>query len=450
MSEISRFLMEQVELPMVAVTADIEGIGYPIDVNFFEQLRQKLIPERTSVEQKIRMALRKVLDATAAKKFNPASTDQVAELLFETLKLPVLTKTDKGHPATSEPALKKIEKKHNIVPQLLRHRQLTKLIGTYCNGILRDVDPDGRLRVMFNQLGADTGRFSSSSIIQTMPKPEKDEFKMRCGFKAPTGYQIVGADFEQQELRILAQVSGDRDMRQAIADGVDLHGLAAVKVFNLDCKSNEVETKYPAFRNQIKAIQFGIIYGRGPASLAAELNLTIEDAKKLMDEYFAKFPGVKRFADQIHKTLEQQGFVDDIFGRRRYFPDVVPGTKNGKQARSNPKNKLYFQKLNAAKREAQNFVIQGAAATITKLAMLRCHAHISKEHPNIQMILTLHDEIHFLAPDGEVAHLVAELPALMCDLGLVKFGFTVPMKVKVKTGPSWGELTPWKGATDGQ
>jgi DNA polymerase-1 len=427
--------MNEVEMPLIAVVADMEDTGYRIDSAHFENLRARLEPEVEQVLRRIR--------EQAGTKFNPASADQLRELLYKKLKIKVTKRTATGGPSTDKTVLKRAVAQHEIVRDIARYRALQKIVSTYTT-IPQQADEDGRLRVCFNQLAAETGRFSSPSIIQTLPK--SDEFEIRKGFIAAEGCSIVGADFNQQELRVLAQCSADEAMTAAISAGVDLHGLAAVKVFKLDCGPNEVKQD---LRAKVKATQFGLLYGRSAFSLAEELGLTREDAELLIEDYFRQFPAVKRFIDGVHKRLLRDGYVDDPFGRRRHFPVVARRPPRRKRWRSmNEEERVLLRKISAAKREAQNFVIQGASATITKLAMIGCHRHIAAEHPDIRMILTLHDELQFEVPCGLVDHFAQELPGLMCDLGLERFGFVVPMKVEVKAGRSWGELKKWEGAKD--
>jgi len=434
-SGLTRFLMDEVEVPLITVTADLEEAGYLVNRAHFHDLRRRLEAERREVESTIRAVPEVGAD------FNPASTAQVGRLLYETLGLPVTRKTESGRPSTDEQALTALRGKHRVVELLLRHRELTKPIGTYCT-IPDDADPDGRLRVEFNQLGAESGRYTSPSKLQTIPKD--DRLGIRKGFIAGAGMRIVAADFNQQELRVLAQVSGDENLRDAIRGDIDLHGLAAVKVFGLDCEPNEVKANHKDARDRVKAIQFGIIYGRGPNSLAAELGISLEEAQELLDGYFKKFSAVKAFIEEVTARVVRDGYVDDLFGRRRQFPDARLDRPRKQYDRMTRAEQKVFGKINAAKRSAQNFAIQAPSATITKLAMLNCHRHLKAEHPEVKMILTLHDELQFEVPEGEVAHLAGELPRLMCELGLERFGFEVPMAVEVKEGPSWGELKPYE------
>jgi DNA polymerase-1 len=433
MSGLTRFLMVEVELPLVEVVADLEEAGYLIDADHFRALRDRLEKERADLLARMR-------PLAGDLGFNPASAGQVRTLLFETLKLPVTRTTPTGKAATDEGALTALKGRHEVVPLLLRHQALSKVITTYCT-LPDKVDADGRYRVEYNQVGAETGRFTSASLIQTVPKA--DEFAIRKGFVAAPGHTIVAADFGQQELCVLAAVSGDANLLEAIAAGTDLHGLAAVKVFKLDCAPNEVKEKHRAERERIKAIQFGLIYGRGPQSLAAELGLPLEEAKKLQEDYFEQFPAVRAFIDKVPARVQRDGFIDDLFGRRRHLPDAQLPRPRGRYDRRTAEDKAAVARINKALREAQNTVIQGASATLTKLAMLRCHRHIRAEHPGIRMLLTAHDELQFEVPDAEVGHFAAELPGLMCDLGLERFDFPVKMAVEVKAGPSWGELRPY-------
>jgi len=213
-----------------------------------------------------------------------------------------------------------------------------------------------------------------------------------------------------------------------------------VKVYGLKCEPNDVKEKHKDKRDRVKAIQFGIIYGRGPQSLAQELGISIEEALKLQADYFKQFPSVKHFIDDVHARVTRDGFIDDLFGRRRYLPNAQLPRPRKKYASMSEEEKSINGKIKAAERAAQNFVIQGASATITKMAMIRCHHHIKTEQPNIHMLLTLHDELQHEVPDAEVDRFAGELPSLMTDLRLERFDFHVPMKIEIKTGPTWGDL----------
>lgn len=439
MSGLTGFLMHEVEMPLVPIVAQMEDTGYPVDVQFFQDLRVRLEPEIETLLAKIR--------EVGGPAFNPNSHPQVSALLFEQLKLPIHKLTDSRKPSTDDETLKRLAPKHEIAGHLKRFRGLNKIYSTYCS-IPDQVDEDGRLRVEFNQLAAETGRFSSASIIQTLPK--NDEFEIRKGFRAPDGFQIIGADFRQQELNVLAQVSGDANLLAAIENGTDLHGLAAVKVYKLDCEPNEVEKKFPDKRDQIKAVQFGLIYGKTPFGLAGTLGITLEQAEQLISDYFKQFPSVQGFIAKVHRQLMRDGYVDDVFGRRRHFPEAKQQVPRKRSYQMTEAEKQLISAIGKAKRAAQNFVIQGASATITKLAMIRCHGHITATYDGqVKMILQLHDELQFEVREDLVSEFATELPGLMCNLGLERFGFKLPLAVEVKAGPSWGEMRKRKGCIDG-
>jgi DNA polymerase-1 len=431
--------MNELEMKLIPVVADLEDNGYKVDIDHFKRLRERLEPEQEKVLKRIRKV--------AGKDFNPASTKQLREYLYDRLKLKVTRRTKGGDPSTDNTTLQRAAGKHKAVQDIIRYRELDKILGTYTT-IPDEAEEDGRLRVSFNQLEAATGRFTSGSVIQTLPK--NDEFQIRHGFVAEEGCRIVGADFDQQELRVMAQCSGDRAMQKAIAEGVDLHGLAAVKVFKLGCEPNEVKAKFKDRRDQVKAIQFGLIYGATAYSLAEKLQTEKREAEQLIEDYFKQFPRVKTFIDNAHKRMKRDGYLDDVFGRRRHFPAVKRKLPRKEWRHMNEAERKLACAIGKAKREGQNFLIQGASATVTKLAMIRCHDHITAEHPEIKMVLTLHDEVQFEVPVALVDHFAQELPGLMCDLNLERFGFKVPMKVEVKVGPSWGELKKWEAAKDGE
>jgi len=261
----NRFLMEEVEMPLIPVVADMEEAGYRIDRKHFDDLRARLKPEQGEVLGRIR--------TFAGATFNPASPPQMRDLLYDKLKVRVARRTASGERSTDKAVMKRAAAEHEVARDIVRYRKLNKILTTYTT-IPEKVDEDGRLRVAFNQVAAETGRFSSASIVQTIPKD--DEFQIRRGFIAEPMHLIVGADFNQQELRVLAQCSGDGAMKAAIRPGLDLHGLAAVRVFGLDCDPNQVDTKFKGERQRVKAIQFGLIYGRSAFSLAEELGIPRE------------------------------------------------------------------------------------------------------------------------------------------------------------------------------
>jgi len=423
MDALSIFLMRDVEIPLISVIADLEANGYLIDCDHFTELKARLEPEQATLLANIR--------AIAGARFNPNSYMLIRRLLYDKLSLPVFKKTEIGSPSTDKESLESLRAAHPVVGEIIKFRKIAYPLRTYCN-LPKKVLKDSRLRSKYTQMGKVNGRFSSTDSIQTIPR--KDGYGIRKGFVAPPRFKIVAANFDQQELFVLASVSGDKAMLEAIESGIDLHGLAAKKVFKLDCEPNEVKLSHNNKRDQVKTIEFGIINGRNAQSLAQELSLTLEESEGLVKAYFKSFPKVKSYIKKIHDFSKKKGYILDVFGRRRFLSDAQ-GTK-----------KSEFDLLGTALLDAHKFAIQAPAATITKLAMIRCHNHIRESHPRIKMILSLHDEIHFEVPDDEVEHFAAELPALMTGLGVESFGFKIPFKVSVKSGQSWGTMVLHKPA----
>lgn len=339
--DLNQFLMAEVELKLVPVVAAMEDAGYAINPAHFAALRDRLEPEMAATLRRIRKK--------AGKEFNPKSPEQLQHLLYKKLGLNVTKWTESGEPSTDKQVLEAAARQHPIAAAIARYRNLSWVLSTYAT-FPEKADADGRYRVPFNQLDAVTGRFQSKSVTQTVPK--HDEFHLRRGFVAAPGHQIVGADFNQQELRVLAGCSTDANMLGAVRNNQDLHGLAAVKVYKLDCLPDEVKDKYPAERDKVKAIQFGLIYGRGAHSLARDLGISREDAETLIADYFAQFPRVEKFIEDVHKRLVRDGYVDDMFSGRRYFPGARRKPPRGKSWHQlSEAGKRSSRALNKAKRE---------------------------------------------------------------------------------------------------
>ncbi len=414
------FLMKNVEMPLVAPVAELEDNGYQVDCDYMQKLSERCQSEQAVLLEKIR--------CTAGPEFNPDAADQVAAFVYDKLDNPIQERTPHGKPSVKEAALLPFVKNHPIVGDILEYQTVGRAEAIIAS-VLAKVDKDGRYRVTYIQLGTKSGRITSKSHIQTLPKD--DRYSIRRGFIAKPGYKLVAADFDQQDLRVLGALSGDAKLQAAFDGDVDLHGVVAKPLFNLPCDPGKVKEQYPAERQKAKAFQFALIYGATPYGLAQTLDVDADRAANLMTRYFEQFPGIKAFIDDAHGRLQRDGYLDDVFGRRRWFPEVL--TTRDRSV------------LDAAKRSGHNHLVQAPSATITKLAMIRCFQHISKEHPEIKMVLTLHDELHFEVPDALVDHFAQELPDLMCNLGMEKFGFQVPMKVNVSVGPNWADLKPYAG-----
>jgi DNA polymerase-1 len=271
-----------------------------------------------------------------------------------------------------------------------------------------------------------------------------DLWGIRRVFAARPGHQIVVGDFTQLEMRVLAAASGDEILLNAIDDDVDLHGLAAGRLLAGNGKPLDDQPLDKVQRNRAKAIAFSLFQGAGTHSLKSKLGVSLREAKALAAGYFLEFPGVKRFIADVHKRVSNGEVVSDLFGRKvcnisEELP--VPGKQDGKKRTAERERR---RTINWERRVTRNFVIEAPAVTIRELALIRCHQHLGADHPDIQMILSRADELHFEVPDGEVDNFASELPDLMTDLGLEGFGVRVPLKVEVKVGPNWGDLSPFR------
>lgn len=413
------FLLNSVEIPLVPVVVELEDNGYQVDCDYMKELRERCETEKAKLHIQI--------NTKAKKDINPDCFN-ATNFIYDKLDIPLHERTFDGLPPIGAASLQPIVKKHPVVFDMFEYERLSR-VQTDIASILADVDKDDRYRVTYNQLGTKSGRFTSKSRMQNLPKD--DRFGLRRGFTTKPGCKLVAADFVCQELRVLATLSGDANLQAAFQGGVDVHGWVAKVLFNLPCDPGEVKEQYPAERQKAKAFQYALINGATAYRIAQILDIEEDRVASLMANYLHEFPGVKTFIDDAHGRLLKDGYLDDIFGRRRWFPDVLTTSDH--------------RSLESAKRSGQNHLVQAASATITKLAMIRCFNHITKEHPEIKMVLTLHDELHFEVPDALVDHFAQELPELMCNLGLEKFGFQVPMKVEVKVGPNWADLKPYAG-----
>lgn len=429
-------LMRDVEIPLAPTVTQMEDAGYQVDVESLQRNQQ-------TIELELQELKRQIADLSGDEEFNPNSSKQLQNLLFVQLGLESKEVTSTGQKSVGDSVLSRFVDEHGVVEPIRKYRKLSKLRSTF-QAVSNGVDPDGRLRVRFDQLAAETGRIASKSLIQTLPKA--GPFNIRNCFKAASDCLIVKADFAQQELCVLAFIAGEKNMLDALAKGTDLHGLAAVMVFNLDCEANDVKRHYPEQRDKIKAIQFGLIYGQSAFTLASDLGISRQDAEELVEEYFSQFPAVKAFIQEVHGKVVGDGYIDDMFLRRRYLPDA----KLAVPRRQSVERNEIFGQVKKAKRAAQNFVVQGPAATITKLAMIRCDQRIQDSYGEAaRLILTLHDELQFEVHENVADKFAGELPQLMCELEWAGEKLPIPLAVEVEVGPSWGETSPWTGGQNG-
>ncbi len=403
-----RDLFDKIEMPLVDVLIDLEERGVLVDT-----ARLKIM----SKEYGDRMTeLLKEIYKFSETEFNVDSPKQLQVVLFEKLKLPPARKTKTGY-STDQEVLEKLAEQHPMPKLLLEYRGLTKLKGTYIDALPLMVNKTtGRIHTSFNQAVAETGRLSSSDPnLQNIPARTDDGRRIREAFIAPPGHKLISADYSQVELRILAHVTKDPALVKAYREGVDIHRLTAAEVYGTDPASVTREQ-----RNAGKTINFSVIYGIGAMSLGKSLEVSPGEGQKYIDAYFRRYPGVKEFFDRTVEEARKHGYVTTLLGRKRYLPTLT--SKN-------------FQERAFAERAACNTVIQGTAADIIKVAMIELYRRLPAEGFKARMILQVHDELLFEAPDAEVQK-VQKLAAEVMS-SVVKLD--VPLDVDTKAAQNWAE-----------
>jgi DNA polymerase-1 len=395
-------LFEEFELPLIPVLARMEHAGIGVDRAYLEEmgadLRSKL------------MALDKKIQEIAGEQFNVNSTDQLRYVLFEKLELPVLKKTSTGKPSTDASVLKKLE--HPLVDALLEYREYEKLRGTYVDGYLPLVGPDGRIRTRFNQMAATTGRLSSDRPnLQNIPIRSESGRTIRRAFIAGEGAEFLVADYSQIELRVLAHMSGDPFLVEAFRSGSDIHTATAARVWGL--AEQDVTSEQ---RRTAKMINFGLLYGMEAFGLADRLGITREAAQEHMNAYFSQFVHVKEFMASAVTLARNQGYTTTLFGRRRYLPELKSDN---------------FRIRQMGERMALNAPVQGTAADIIKKSMIELDASLRNEGLASTLLLQIHDELILESPMEELD--VAEKLVVETMEGVVSLD--VPLEVDVATGP---------------
>jgi len=405
-------LLRNLEIPLIPVLADMETRGVLLDT---AQLASFLTHVHTELD-----TLTSRIYAEAGGEFNIRSAQQLGEVLFKKLKLPVSGKTQGGQASTSKDVLDNLAGKHPVVDALLRYRVLEKLRSTYLEPLPRLAGPDGRIRTTFNQTATATGRLSSSNPnLQNIPVRGTEGKKMRFCFTAPAGRSLVSADYSQIELRVLAHVSHDPELLAAFRDGVDIHARTAGLLYDIP-----LEKVTPDQRRTAKTINFGLIYGMGAPKLARELAIPLADAREFISRYFKRLTALRAFYEQIKQDARAQGFVTTLSGRRRPLPGI---TSEAGQIRA------------LAERQAVNTVIQGSAADIIKIAMLAVARDPRLNALDARMLLQIHDELVLEVPAEhaeEAGTRVAELMSAVTPGGIK---LDVPLLVDWGTGRSWGD-----------
>jgi DNA polymerase-1 len=400
-------IYRDIELPLAQVLFEMERVGVRVDPALLLTQSDELGRGMAAIEERAYEA--------AGQPFNLGSPKQIREILFDRQQLPVLKKTPSGEPSTDEDVLQQLALNYPLPKLILEHRSLSKLKSTYTDKLPRMINPaTGRVHTSFGQATAVTGRLSSSEPnLQNIPVRTAEGRRIREAFVAPAGHVLVSADYSQIELRIMAHVSRDPGMVRAFAQNDDIHRATAAEVFGV----TPIEVK-PDQRRTAKVINFGLIYGMSAFGLAQNLDIERSAAQTYMERYFDRYPGVKAYMDQTRALAREQGYVETVYGRRLWLPDIRGGSGPRRQA---------------AERAAINAPMQGTAADIIKLAMLRVQAWLKSSGLRSRLILQVHDELVIEAPEVEVETVKRELHRIMEGIE----GLSVPLLVEVGAGPNW-------------
>ena len=402
-------LFHQIEMPLVPVLSRIERNGVLVDIKMLHQQSKELAQRMREIEQQAY--------AAAGQEFNLGSPKQIQEILFNKLKLPVFRKTPKGQPSTAESALQELALDYPLPKLILEHRGLSKLKSTYTDRLPEQVDPiSGRVHTSYHQAVASTGRLSSSDPnLQNIPIRNAEGRRIRQAFIAPTGYKILAADYSQIELRILAHLSGDQRLLHAFAEGEDIHRATAAEVFGTSPDQVTHEQ-----RRSAKAINFGLVYGMSAFGLGRQLGIERGMAQAYVDRYFERYPGVKIFMDEIRNLAREQGYVETVYGRRLYLPEI---------------NSSNSQRRQYAERTAINAPMQGTAADIIKLAMISVDTWLQDSGIDIKIIMQVHDELVFEIAEEVLEEAKQNIPRYMTEVA----SLAVPLIVDVGLGNNWDE-----------
>lgn len=398
-------LLETIELPLARVLAHMEDIGFLVDARGIEQYGETLQTEIDHIQAEIYQSV--------GYEFNINSPKQLGEALFEKLGLPHGKKTKTGYSTKAE-ILENLRYEHPAVEMVLNYRSLTKLKSTYCDGLSKVIAADGRIHSSFNQTETRTGRISSTEPnLQNIPVRTDLGREMRRFFIAREGCVLVDADYSQIELRVLAHVADDKNMIQAFLNNDDIHRSTAAQVFHMP---EEMVTS--TMRSRAKAVNFGIVYGIGAFSLAKNISVTRKEAEQYIHDYLAHYSGVDDYMKRVVEQAKDRGYVETMFGRRRYLPELSSSN---------------FNMRSFGERVARNMPIQGAAADIIKIAMIRVENRLKKEGMKARLILQVHDELIVEAPEDEAEQAAKLLTEEMQGAARL----AVPLIAEAGIGPSW-------------
>ena len=404
------YLFHEIELPLAGVLADMESEGVAIDVPYLKQMQDELGAQLATIESRV--------EELAGQTFNLNAPQQLAKVLFEDLRLPVGKRTKTGY-STDADTLEALRDKHEIIPEILEHRQLSKLKSTYVDALPQLVDPlSGRVHTSFGQASTATGRLSSSNPnLMNIPIRTELGQRIRRAFKAGRpDHVMVSADYSQIELRIAAHLSGDPKLLEAFAAGQDIHTATASAVFKVP-----FESVTPDQRRLAKVANFGSIYGQGEYGLSQQLGITGDVAREFLGQYWSTYAKLREYLDGVRVRAREEGFVVSATGRRRAIPDL-----------RSPNYTL----RGAAERMAINFPMQSLAADIIKIAMVRLHREIEADQIEGRMLLQVHDELLFEVPRNEVDQFAEKVPRIMTGAYELETGIEVELKV----GANWADV----------
>ena len=400
-------LYDQIELPLCAVLYRMEKRGIAVDKNQLQQFGEMLAQRIADCED--------LIFGFSGERFNINSPKQLGELLFDKLGLPPVKKTKTGY-STNADVLEKLKDKHPIISAIMDYRMLTKLKSTYADGLMTALDTDGRIRTTFQNLVTATGRLSSTEPnLQNIPVRNDLGAEIRKMFVPKPGCVLVDADYSQIELRVLAHIADDAVMRDAFVSGLDVHTVTAAQVFGV--APEEVTSLQ---RRHAKAVNFGIVYGISEFSLADDIGVSRWEAKDYIDSYLAHYSGVRTYMKQVVEEARERGFTQTLYGRRRYIPELKASN---------------FNVRSAAERMTLNTPIQGTAADLIKLAMIRVENALSSNFPQAQLLLQVHDELIVECPEQIAADVAALVSREMQNVAQL----SVPLQAEAKWGSSWYE-----------
>lgn len=398
-------LFRKMELPLSIILAEMEISGIKVDATRLQEMKVEFSDRLREIEQKIYQE--------AGEEFNLNSPKQLGVILFEKMGLPVIKKTKTGY-STAVDVLEQLREQAPIVDDILTYRQIAKIQSTYVEGLLKVIQSDGKVHTRYVQTLTQTGRLSSvDPNLQNIPIRLDEGRKIRQAFvPRKKDWLIYSSDYSQIELRVLAHISNDEHLKAAFLEGQDIHASTAMRVFGIE----KAEDVTPNMRRQAKAVNFGIVYGISDYGLSQNLGITRKAAQQYIDTYFEKYPGVKEYMERIVREAKDQGFVETLYHRRRYLPDI---------------NSRNYNIRSFAERTAINTPIQGSAADILKIAMIELDKRLKEEKLEATMLLQVHDELVFEVPEKELEtldHLVSEV-----------MEHAVSLHVPLITDSSWGK-----------